>query len=189
MSSDPARARIRAATERDAAAMARVFETTWDASYRAVLPPEAFESLPRECSAEYWQLAVECREPDESIIVAADESDVPVGFASAGPERFGSSGWAEIYSLYVLPDRQRRGLGRRLVCESFRAMHRRGYASGIVWVLAGHESRNFYARLGGLDEYERTSEEWGARIAQAGFVWDDLGALWRGGGPCAEAAR
>jgi ribosomal protein S18 acetylase RimI-like enzyme len=188
MSFDPARARIRAALPGDAEAMARAFETTWDAAYRAILPASAFEELPHECSADYWRLAVDAREPDQSFVVAVDEKDGTLGLASAGPERFGSSGWAEIYSLYVMPGYQRLGLGRRLLCASFAAMRKRGYQSGIVWVLARHESRRFYERLGGLEEYERTSEEWGERIVQAGYVWDDLDALLRRCAPAESAA-
>jgi ribosomal protein S18 acetylase RimI-like enzyme len=87
-----------------------------------------------------------------------------------------------------MPGYQRLGLGRRLLCASFAAMRKRGYQSGIVWVLARHESRRFYERLGGLEEYERTSEEWGERIVQAGYVWDDLDALLRRCAPAESAA-
>jgi GNAT superfamily N-acetyltransferase len=189
MSFDPAQARVRAAIPGDAEAMARTFETTWDAAYRDILPAPAFEELPQECSPEYWQLVIGARGPDQSFIVAVDEDDDPIGLACAGPERFGSLGWAEIYELYVMPGYQRLGLGRRLLCASFQAMRKRGCRSGIVWVLAAqHESRTFYARLGGLDEYVRISDEWGAQIAQAGYVWDDLGRLFQQGGPCLRRA-
>ncbi|HEY7611113.1 MAG TPA: GNAT family N-acetyltransferase [Alphaproteobacteria bacterium] len=184
MSFTAERARIRAATARDAEAMARVFETTWDAAYRGILPAAAFEELPQECAAEYWRLAVEARAPDHSFAVAVDDGDDAVGLATAGPERFGSDGWAELYALYVMPGYQRYGLGRRLLCASFQAMRKRGFRAGIAWVLARHDSRKFYERLGGLGEYERVSEEWGEKIAQAGYIWDDLDQLLREGGPC-----
>jgi len=194
MSFDPSRFAVRPAVPDDAASLAQVFRETWNASYRGFLPEEAFEALPAECTALYWRQTLVGADGDLRVFAAADEDDDAVGLAVAGPDRFGEEGSAEIYTLYVLPGYQRCGLGRRLMCKSFRAMHAAGFRSAVVWTLARHQSRGFYERLAGRLYEERNSVEWGYEVAQVGYTWPDLGALLGDGGPCpaardAEAAR
>jgi GNAT superfamily N-acetyltransferase len=186
MSFDPNRFVTRLAVERDSAALAQVFDCTWSASYRGILPHAAFEEPPEECRADYWQRLL-CRIPENNLILTAvDEDDDPVGLAVAGPDRFGEKDWAEIYALYVMPGYQRAGLGRRLLRASFRLMHGAGFDSGIVWVLAAHGNRAFYDRLGGAAAHERTTLEWGQPLTQAGYVWPDLAAAF--GAAAADSA-
>lgn len=193
MSFDPTRFAVRPAVPDDAGALAQVFRETWNASYRGLLPDDAFDEPPAECTALYWRQTLAGSDGDLSVFAAADEDDDAVGLAMAGPERFGEAGWAEIYTLYVLPGYQRCGLGRRLMCASFRALRDSGYRAAVVWTLAHHGSRGFYERLAGRLRHARNSVEWGFEVAQVGYTWPDLGALLDGGGPCgaapAETAR
>jgi hypothetical protein len=187
MSFDPASFAVRPAVPDDAGALAQVFRETWNASYRGLLPDEAFVEPPAECTALYWRQTLVGREGDLRVHAAADEDDDAVGLAVAGPDRFGEEGRAEIYTLYVLPGYQRCGLGRRLMCASFRTMRAAGYRSAVVWTLARHGSRGFYERLAGRPGEERNSVEWGFEVAQVGYTWPDLGVLLDEGGPCPAA--
>jgi GNAT superfamily N-acetyltransferase len=187
MSYDPSRFTVRPAIPGDAGALAQVFRETWNASYRGLLPDAAFAEPPVECTALYWRQTLTGSDGDLRVFAAADEDDDAVGLAVAGPDRFGEEGWAEIHTLYVLPGYQRRGFGRRLMCASFRAMRDAGYRSAVVWTLAHHGSRGFYERLAGRLGAARDSVEWGYEVAQVGYTWPDLGALWTDGGPCPAA--
>lgn len=189
MSFDPSRFAVRPAVPDDAASLAQVFRETWNASYRGLLPDDLFRELPAECTSPYWRQTLVDSGGDLRVFAAADEDDDAVGLAAAGPDRFGEDGRAEIYTLYVLPGYQRRGLGRRLMGASFRAMRDAGYRSAVVWTLAHHGSRGFYERLAGRLGAERNSVEWGYEVAQVGYTWPDLGALADGGAGGPGAAR
>jgi GNAT superfamily N-acetyltransferase len=188
MSLDVSKFAVRLAELRDAAALAQVFDTTWNMSYRGLLPYTAFEELPLECTAEHWRQVL-FRVPDAHLCLAAvDEDDDPVALAAAGPDRFGVHEWAEIYALYVMPGYQRLGLGRRLLIEAFRQMHDAGFESGIVWTLSAAESRGFYEHLGGAAKRRRDTIEWGQLVAQTGYVWPNLGKSF-GGTPASAILR
>lgn len=185
---DAKRFRTRLAVPRDAESLAQVFDCTWNASYRGILPHAAFEEPPDECRADYWQWLLFKKPPSILVLAAVDEDDDPVGLALAAPDRFGGLDLAELHALYVIPGYQRLGLGRRLLCEAFAIMHEAGFKSGIVWVLAEHDSRHFYERLGGKASHRRTSTEWGQDVPQAGYVWPNLGVSF-GGAPAPAFVR
>jgi len=160
----------------DAERLARVFAVTWNAAYRGILPPAAFDEQVDERGAAYWHEALSEADDTSVYLALVDGDDVPVGLATAGADRFGEEKWAEVWALYVMPEFQRRGLGRRLLAGAFRALDARRYESCIIWALEDNANHGFYERLGGRAVERRTSMEWGHEVAQIGFAWHDLRA-------------
>jgi GNAT superfamily N-acetyltransferase len=150
-------ARIRPALLDDAAEMARVQLAGWRTAYRGIFPDDVLDAAEPATDKWHQRLAV----PGAVAFVGATAEGI-VAIAAGGPPGkeprldFG----AEIYSLYLLPEWRRRGLGRQLVAAAFSAFLRNGAGGAYLWCLAGnHDGRSFYARLSGteVDSAERPS--------------------------------
>lgn len=169
--------RVRLARAEDAAAIARVHVETWQSAYAGIIPDDylvrlgnLLERKPRQAA-----LAPTVR---ETTLVADVDGDV-VGYASFGPARRAGLRLeqrfdAEIYTLYVLPDYQGRGLGGKLLRRAFRALDARGCSGVIVWVLEANPSRYFYERMAGSSVARRTERFAGADLAELAYGWHEL---------------
>jgi GNAT superfamily N-acetyltransferase len=144
---------VRHAAAEDAAAIARVHVASWRTTYHGLLPDDFLASLDERGYTERWRRILD--EPTSRVYVAADGPDV-VGFAFAGRERAGESGYeGELNAIYVLEEAQRRGHGRRLVQAAVTGLRELELKDMIVWVLRDNAgARKFYERLGGV--YVRT---------------------------------
>jgi len=97
-----------------------------------------------------------------------------IGFGSCGPNR-GEHGFSgEVFTLYVAPDWQNRGIGRRLLIALFGRLVASGRRSAIIWVLRDNPGRFFYARLGGREVSRKALPVGGAAVEAAGYGWPDL---------------
>lgn len=179
---------IRPATRADARAIARVHVETWRSTYAGMLPDRVMVRMSVEAKAATWREMIARRGPREAILVAAAPGAGVVGFASCGPAaavlpRPGSGAGragpyrGEVYTLYVLPDWQERGIGRRLLCACFRALREAGFDSAFLWVLAANPSRFFYEAMGGIRTGERDEALWGTVLHETAYGWPDLTRL------------
>ena len=174
---------IRPATEQDAAGIAKVYVDAWRSTYAAILPHRGLLGMSYEDQARQWSWAV--RDHAQSVIVASEADDGVVGFASFGPARHRDrppvgrfAGEAdkvgEIYTLYVLPDFQERGIGRQLLAAAFAALVDKRYGCGVLWALRDNHARYFYERVGGKVIAERQERQWGRVTDQVCYGWADL---------------
>src|SRR5262245_4672039 len=107
-----AEARIRPADGQDAEAVARIFVETWQAAYPGILAERVLTGLSVERQFTYWRGVIGGR---EQTVFVADSQGV-VGFVACGAARPRLAGYrGEIFTLYVLPDRQGEGIGRALL--------------------------------------------------------------------------
>lgn len=177
---------IRPATERDAAGIANVYVDAWRSSYAAILPHRVLLGMSYERQAREWSWVIRNRAEVQPVIVAAEAEHGVVGFASFGRARSGDwpagRGFAgerdakvgEIYTLYVRPEFQDGGIGRRLLTAAFAAMAGKGFGCGFLWVLRDNPSRYFYERVGGKMIAERQEHLWGCATDQICYGWPDL---------------
>lgn len=179
---------IRPATERDAAGIAKVYVDAWRSTYAAILPHRGLLGMSYEQQTRQWSWIV--RDPTQSVIVATEPDDGAddgvVGFAGFGPARRGDRPAAgrfageedarvgEIYTLYVLPDFQERGIGRQLLAAAFAALVDKRYSCGFLWALRDNHARYFYERVGGKLVAERQERQWGRMTDQVCYGWSDL---------------
>ena len=123
---------IRPATAQDAAGIAKVYVDAWRSAYAAILPHRVLLGMSYDQQARQWAHAIE--RARELVIVASEADHGVVGFAGFGGARAGDrraierltvdgdATVGEIYTLYVLPDWQDRGIGRQLVTAAFAAI-------------------------------------------------------------------
>ncbi|MBM3541041.1 MAG: GNAT family N-acetyltransferase [Alphaproteobacteria bacterium] len=160
---------VRAATPRDAEAIARVYVETWRAAYPGMLADHVLVGMSEDRQRAYWRSVLV---GGRDIVHVAEAGGGVVGFAAAGPARpFLPEAKGEIFTLYVLPDHQNRGLGRALLASSWAALAQRALVPMAVWVLSANPARFFYERLGGARAAERDSTLSGTAHRERGYLW------------------
>jgi ribosomal protein S18 acetylase RimI-like enzyme len=163
---------IRPARPGDARAIARVDVETWRTTYAGVLSASYLVGLSERRREAGWR-GVILREPRD-VRVAVDPSGEILGFGSCGQNRGDRFFTGEIFTLYVAPDWQNRGIGRRLLIALFRRLVASGRHSAILWVLRDNPSRFFYQRLGAQQVSRKSLAVGGAAVQAIAYGWRDL---------------
>lgn len=173
---------IRPAMIEDVPGMAQVRVTTWRQAYAGIVPDEFLNNLSVERSIEAWRKNLFLQPtPGDFSLVALDDSGQVVGFAIGGAERDGDPLYrGEIYALYILPECQHQGIGRRLVQAGAAALQRQGFTSLLIWALSQNPNLGFYLRLGGHPLRTKQQEIGGKVLEETAFAWDDLSVLLTG---------
>ncbi len=163
---------IRAARPGDARRIARLDVETWRATYAGILATPFLVGLSSRRRELGWASVIE-REPRD-VRVAVDDDGNILGFGSCGRCRAGSEFAGEVFTLYVAPDWQNIGIGRRLLLALFERLVAQGCRSVVIWVLRDNPARFFYERLGGREVQRKAFTVAGSRIAATGYAWRDL---------------
>ena len=140
---------IRPAIPDDARAIAAVHVASWRSAYRDLLPEQVLAGLSIEEREQMWRDGLAGEEPG-SALVAEDARQI-IGFVGFGPSRDDDAPdyLGEVYALYVLPERWRSGLGRRLLEEAERSLREAGSEEARLWVLDTNEpAHRFYEAMG-----------------------------------------
>ena len=121
---------------------------TWQAAYEHVFGAERLATLDLEERRRRWQERLDAPEPHLRLLVAEDEGERVVGFASAGASR-DTDGEGELYAIYALPEAWGGGAGRALMHAALEALREEGFDTATLWVLEDNpRARRFYEREG-----------------------------------------
>lgn len=133
----PADVFVRPATPADAAAVAEVQLRVWREAYGALLPAAALLALDAGQVEARWRDAVaDPPSPRHHLLVAVDDGFC-VGLAAFGPaedEGLDPATAAELLVLGVLPERNGRGHGSRLLAAAVDTMRVDGFARAVTWL-------------------------------------------------------
>src|SRR6266849_4502564 len=163
---------IRSARPEDARSIARLDVETWRATYAGLLSASYLVGLSERRRELGWR-GVILREPRD-VRVAVGSGGAMLGFGSCGPNRGDRRFTGEVFTLYVAPDWQNQGVGRRLLIALFRRLVAARRPSAIVWVLRDNPSRFFYERLGGHQVSRKSLAVGGTAIEATAYGWRDL---------------
>ncbi len=162
---------VRNADPGDVAGIAEIYVETWRDAYAGILPDSVLLGLSTQRQAVQWRRTLD----HDRTKVAVDGRHGLVGFGSAGPVRGGELPYdGEVYTLYVHPDFQGKGIGRKLLTALFGALLLEGSESAILWVLADNPARFFYEAMGGKWAAVREEKLWGVTLPERGYTWTDL---------------
>ncbi len=162
----------------DALELAEVHVRAWRETYAGLLPAAYLDRMEARLHARRWRAQLTAAQAGDVVLAAEGRSGL-VGYA-AGRLTKGAP-VAEVFTLYVVRDAQRKGLGRRLLAASARAFADRGSSSLQLWVLNGNApARAFYAHLGGVRVDERPVRGWGGDLSESAYRWEDIRSLMRG---------
>ena len=142
---------IRHAEVADARQIAEVHVASWKVAYRDLLPPSDLDQL-EVSQFESWRgRRIEAMDRSNSATLVVDDEGV-AGFVDVGPtrdEHLDAGEVAELYAIYLDPDRWDRGYGRALILAAETAMADLGFDSAMLWVLEDNaRARAFYEAAG-----------------------------------------
>jgi ribosomal protein S18 acetylase RimI-like enzyme len=152
--------RIREAEPRDARGIAEVHVRSWQAAYRGQLTDDYLDGLSVEERLEQHRRSLEQPRAEWRTWVADDDGRV-AGFAVTGPSEDADAepSTAELYAIYLEPDRVGTGLGRGLLDHAIADLRERGFTVVTLWVLETNErARRFYQVAGWRADGAETGE-------------------------------
>lgn len=145
----------------DVTPIAEVHVRSWLKAYRGLIPDRVLDSLSVEQREAMWREAIgRPASPIDRVWVAEQRGRI-VGFASSGPSRDEDADperTGEVYAIYLEPEAQGRGIGRRLFRRAIEELREQGFEAATLWVLAANvRTRLFYEAAGWQsDGTERT---------------------------------
>lgn len=160
---------IRRAKATDAAAVATAHDESWRSTYRGIIPGPELERLVSRRGDAWWDGAIR-KGSRVSVLVFGDHV---AGYANYGRNRARSLSYdSEIYELYLRPEYQGLGFGRRLFTAARRDLVQGGMKSLVIWALSDNEpALGFYRALGG-QPVARSSEKFGDKVLdKVAFAW------------------
>jgi GNAT superfamily N-acetyltransferase len=176
---------VRPATAADVKAVARVQSDSWRAAYAGIVPDEAISAMTHENREAFWKGILETATgtgPKAKLHLVAEVEGAVTGFAGCGPSRRPDLPFdAELYSVYVLPESQRKGVGRDLAWEAVRWLAMHGHASLLAWVPeANSNGRAFLESLGGVRAGATKEVNISGRVlVEVAYGWRDLSRVSR----------
>jgi len=162
---------IRRAKSSDAGAVADAHDEAWRGAYQGIIPGIELEKLVMRRGPEWWDSAI--RKGSRISILAF--GDNVAGYANYGRNRARSLFYdGEIYELYLRPEYQGLGFGRRLFSSARRDLAQSGLKSLVIWALSDNDPAvEFYKALGGK-AVARSSERFGDKsLEKVAFAWNN----------------
>jgi GNAT superfamily N-acetyltransferase len=139
---------LRPATLEDAALIASIHTTSWQATYRGLLPDAFLDGEVTRERAAYWQARLGAPGGERRIVLIAELAETPVGFMCV--ERQPESAWGVLLdNLHALPGYQGIGAGKLLMRAAEEWARSQGEAQLYLYVLEGNTPAiGFYERQG-----------------------------------------
>jgi ribosomal protein S18 acetylase RimI-like enzyme len=160
---------VRPAKAADAAEVASTHDEAWRSAYQGIIPGAELEKLINRRGPQWWDSAIR-KGSRVSVLVFGDKV---AGYANYGRNRARSLHFeGEIYELYLRPEFQGLGFGRRLFTSARRDLLQSGLKSMVIWALSDNDpATEFYRALGGR-MVARSSEKFGPKsLDKVAFAW------------------
>ncbi len=146
--------------------------------YVTLIPETVFEALEPKRDERWTHFLEGPQFGDEIAIVAENNNGKVIGFVHAGPEWSGHPTIeAELYGLYVVPEHQGRGVGKKLLLSAASALVKQGTNSMLVRVRSGNPTPRVYHALGAENLGLQTISVGDAKVQEIAYGWQSLRAL------------
>lgn len=156
-------------TGADGRGLAETHGDAWRYAYAGIIPGVTLERMLARRGPGWWT-----RMHDRGFRALVVECDGRLaGYATLGRSRMQTrEPCGEIYELYVRPEFQGCGLGRRLFGRARRELGRHGFERLIVWALAENAlACRFYAAMGGAEAGRCQDRFCGTPLDKIGFAF------------------
>src|ERR1700745_468888 len=149
---------VRPAKAVDAVAVATAHDEAWRAAYQGIIPGAELAKLINRRGPQWWDSAIR-KGSRVSVLVFGDKV---AGYANYGRKRARSLHFeGEIYELYLRPEFQGLGFGRRLFSAAKRDLGQSCLKSRVAWALSDNAPAPEFYRAPGCPMGARSSERFG----------------------------
>jgi len=161
---------IRRADPQDAEGIAAVHDSAWRGAYAGIIPHRALNAMIGRRGPRWWANAIR---RSATVLVLEIGGEI-AGYATLGRNRARELKQAgEIYELYLSPEYQGIGLGRRLFQAAREMLAAHGLKGLVVWALEENIGAvRFYQGAGGRDMAEGVEVFDNKALRKIAFVWD-----------------
>jgi len=161
---------IRKAEAGDASAIADVHQVAWRGAYSGMIPHRALTKMINRRGPDWWASAIR----RSATVLVVEIGGKLAGYATIGRNRARElPQQGEIYELYLRPEYQGIGLGRRLFTAARRKLADLGLSGLVVWALEENAGAlAFYEGAGGRDIAEGVEVFDQKALKKVAFVWD-----------------
>ena len=168
---------IRKAVVVDAPEIAQVGITSWNETYRGIVPDSHLDRMDLAERTQWTEGYLKDPKVAFYTVVAEQDGEI-VGYAAGGPNRSSDESYqGELYTLYLLQQAQKQGIGRQLVQAVAVELAAQGYGNMCVGVLRDNPARGFYERLGAIYLRQGVFIVDGVEITEMAYGWPDLRVL------------
>ena len=150
---------IRKAYPTDAYVLVQIRDEAWKRDYYDILTSDIIHNKNKNVEENIRHLQDQIRE-NNRILVALD-GDKIVGFVFYAKVQGDYYENAEIREIYVLPDYQRKGIGKKLFDGAVRELKKLKYTSFIVSCPIHNKNIDFFTHLGGVNKGNKTEKMYG----------------------------
>ena len=160
---------VRRAEPHDARAISEAHRLSWQQAYAGLIPHRPLTQMLERRGEIWWKKATR----GSATMLVVEVAGVVAGYATLGLSRArGLPHDGEIYELYLRPEFQGMGFGRRLFNAARRDMAQSGLKNLVIWALTDNDpALEFYRALGGR-MVARSSENFGTRtLDKVAFAW------------------
>lgn len=136
---------IRPAAIPDVEGMSRVLDKCWRENFAEIFSPAQIERYTGEYRRRsFTKLIVD----GKYIYVLLVDGEISAVCASEFCEEKPFYASAKILMLYVLPEKQRKGHGKKLLMHTLREMRKKGFKSAVLETAESNGARKFYEKFG-----------------------------------------
>lgn len=129
--------------EDDRFEISRIYEKSWKATYRGMIPDSFLDSIPEG----KWCKGIDSPGQRSLIIVEDGKFIGTSSFCRSRFDKWPDSG--EIVSIYMLPEYVGKGYGRKLIEAVTDELKKEGHKEIFLWVLEeNRNARGFYEKCG-----------------------------------------
>src|ERR687893_8505 len=160
---------IRRAKSEDAAALSNVFDAAWREAYQGIIPSIALERMISRRGPRWWLSTI----GRGRALVVLDVAEAIAGYVSYGRCRDRSlPAEGEIDELYLTPEYQGIGFGKRLFKAVRNDLHDRDVKQIVVWSLSDNERAcAFYRQMGGKPIKETMERIGGTNMGKIAYLF------------------
>lgn len=164
---------IRKCEEKDLPDIAEIHIQTWRKAYRGIVDDVILDNLNTERSFQNFNRVL--NDPDEFFYVA-EYADKTVGFMTFSLKSRSDVFFcfAEISCIYILPDFQGKGIGKRLMSHAFKVIRDNGISKIMLWALKDNYQKLFYQSCGGKIFSEKDHPIKGKSYRVESWVWENI---------------
>lgn len=161
---------IRRADPQDANAIAAVHDCAWRGAYTGIIPHRALNRMIGRRGPRWWANAIR----RSATVLVLEVGGEIAGYATLGRNRAKELGQdGEIYELYLSPEYQGIGFGRRLFQAARDMLAAHGFKGLVVWALEDNSGAlAFYEGAGGRSAAEGFEVFDSTALRKIAFVWD-----------------